>query len=110
MRSILRDPGAEVIVGLLCFSASFVGIGLAVTALSKGVITGYSYAAFAVALLFLLGAITATILLIRHFSKIKGYTQQMGLYLREGYTLRQDVLDKTDPQAMTPELEGKVTQ
>ena len=99
------------IVGLLSFSAAFVGIGLAVAALAKGgAIVFYSYVAFGLATLLFLGAIIATILLVRHFAKTKGYIRQIGLYLREGYILRRVMLDMKDPSEWTPELGEKVPQ
>jgi hypothetical protein len=110
MRSILRDPGAEVIVGLLSFSVSFVGIGLAIAALDgRSLIPCYSYVAFGLATLLFIGALIATILLFRHFAKTKGYIWQTGLYLRQGYILRQAILDVKTPLSLTPELKEKVS-
>lgn len=98
------------IVGLLSFSASFVGIGLAIAALDgRSLIPCYSYVAFGLATLFFIGALIATILLFRHFAKTKGYIRQMGLYLRQGYKLRKEILDVQTASSLPLELKEKVS-
>lgn len=110
MRSILRDPGAEVMVGLLGFFASFLGIGLAITALAdkSPSLLCYSYIAFGIAFLLFVVAIIASIFLVRHLNKIRGYIRQIGLYLRRGYILRKKVLDVQG--SWPPEMGEEVTQ
>ncbi|MFH1639717.1 MAG: hypothetical protein ABIB93_05330, partial [Chloroflexota bacterium] len=49
--------------------------------------------AFIIAALLFLVAVGAAIFLIRYINKNKGYTRQIGLYLRRGYTLRREILD-----------------
>ncbi len=110
MPSILRDPGAEVIVGLLSFSASFVAIGLALSALAKEwAILDYSCVAFIIAVLLFLVAVVAIIVLFRYITKTKGYTRQMGLYLRQGYKLRKEILDVKTASSLPLELKEKVS-
>ena len=94
MRSVLHDPGAHVVVGLLSFSTSFVGIGLAVRALdTKGTLTASSNGAFGVAaFLFVFGLIVA-FLLWRNYSVTKGQVRQIGLFLRQGLKLRRKILE-----------------
>lgn len=70
MRNILRDPGAEVLVGLLGFAVSFIAIGLALIALDQ---VCYGYGSFAISALLFIVAIIAIFSLVRYFSKTKGY-------------------------------------
>ena len=105
MRSILRDPGAEVIVGLLSFSASFLAIGLALIALK---LVCYGYGAFAISALLFIVAVIATISLFRHFAKIRGYTRQIDVYLRQGRQIRGELLSVNKIPDWTEELQNKV--
>jgi hypothetical protein len=112
MRSILRDPGAEVIVGLLSFFTSFVGIGLALTALAdrNPSLLFYSYVAFGLAILLFYIALIAIIILVRHFAKTKVYIRQIGEYLKQGRKLRGELLSVDTIPKWTEELQKKVPQ
>lgn len=105
MRSILRDPGAEVVVGLLSFSASFLAIGLALIALK---LVCYGYGAFAISALLFIFAGIAISLLFRHFAKTKRYIRQIGEYLRQGRKLRGELLLVREIPEWTKEMEEKV--
>ncbi|MFC1916864.1 hypothetical protein ACFLX1_01870 [Chloroflexota bacterium] len=111
MRSLLRDPGAEVVVGLLSFSASFVGIGLAIAALVKGgALLRYAYGAWTMAIILFIVALIAVILLSRHLAKTKGYIRQTGRFMRQGYKLRQEMLNIKEPSVFTEELAQRLRQ
>ncbi|MFC1904315.1 hypothetical protein ACFLXT_00905 [Chloroflexota bacterium] len=107
MRSILRDPGAEVIVGVLSFFASFLAIGLALIGVKQ---VCYAYGAFAVSALLFIFAVIATISLLRYFAKTRGYIQQMGEYLRLGRQLRGELLSVKEIPQWTNEMQEKVPQ
>ena len=107
MRSILRDPGAEVIVGMASFAVSFVGIGLALAALKN---TGLSNVAFGIAGLFLLFAVYSFIILRQHHTETKGHIRQIGEYLRQGRKLRRELLSVDTIPKWTKELQERVPQ
>uniref|UniRef100_A0A6M3LIN7 Uncharacterized protein n=1 Tax=viral metagenome TaxID=1070528 RepID=A0A6M3LIN7_9ZZZZ len=98
------------IVVLLSFSASFVGIGLALTALAdkNQSLLFYSYVAFGLAILLFCIAIIAIIILCRHFSKTKGYIRQIGIYLKQGRKLRVELLSIRTITEWTGEMQMKV--
>jgi hypothetical protein len=105
MRNILRDPGAEVLVGLASFAVSFVGIGLALIALER---IGLSYIAFGVAGLLLLVAGYSFKTLLQHYSQTQRYISQIGEYLSQGRKLRGALLSVDTISKWTEELQVKV--
>ncbi len=107
MRSILRDPGAEVVVGLLGFSVSFLAIGLALIALKQ---VYYGYVAFGIFALLFIFAVIAIFSLFRHFTKTKGYIRQIGEYLRQGRELRRELMSVKEIPQWTEEMQDKVPQ
>jgi len=107
MRNIWRDPGAEVLVGLLGFAVSFIAVGLALIAVEQ---VCYAYGAFAVPVLLFIVAVIATISLSRHFAKTRRYIQQIGAYLRQGRKLRGELLSVHTIPEWTEELQRKVPQ
>ena len=102
IRNIWRDPGAEVLVGLLGFAVSFIAIGLALITVKQ---VCYAYVTFAISGMLFIVSVMVTISLLRHFAKTRGYIQQIGRDLNRGYILRNEIL-----KSLTPELEKKVTQ
>jgi hypothetical protein len=112
MRNILRDPGAEVVVSLFSFSASFIAIGLAIFAVAESntsvPLTKVSYIAFALAALLFIVALIASIVLFRDLTKTKGYIRQIGEFLRQGRELRGELL--LVRREWTEEMQGKVPQ
>ena len=107
MRNIWRDPGAEVLVGLLSFAVSFIAIGLALIAVK---LACYGYWAFVISALLFIVAGIAIISLFRHEAKTKRYIRQIGLYLQQGYTIRQEILMVEVEVQWTSELKGKEPQ
>ena len=98
------------IVGLLGFSFSFVGIGLAIVALSGGNLTCASYSAFGVAGICFIGTLIAFIYLVIHFKKIQEYVRQIKLYLQQGYKLREAILNvKGSTASLPPGLNKKLS-
>lgn len=96
------------VVGLFSFSMSFFAIGLAIIAIDEGVILWYTYVIFGLAGLLIVFAAVATISLVRHIAKTKGYIRQIGLYLREGYILRKELLAVDNQSGWSPELAKKM--
>lgn len=104
---MLRDPGAEVIVGIASFAMSFVAIGMALFALKE---IRLSYAAFGVGGILLLLTMCSFFLLVFHYSKLKGYTQQIGEYLSQGRKLRGELLSVRTIREWTEEMKNKVPE
>ena len=88
---ILRDPGAEVVVGLLSFAVSFIAVGLSLTAIGDGALYA-SWTAMSIGALLFGLAILALVVLLKHAQKVKGHVRQIGAYLREGYQIRQQIM------------------
>ena len=95
MGRLLRDPGAEVLVGLLSFAVAVFAIGLALTAIHEtkpGFSLNWTYAAFGLGALLLTGSLCVFVYLVLHLDTLHGYQTKMGSFLREGYGLRRDIL------------------
>jgi len=106
MRNIWRDPGAEVLVGLLSFAVSFIAIGLALIAVK---LVCYGYWAFVISVLLFIIAGIAIISLFRHEAKTKRYIRQIGIYLRQGFCLRKMLLS-VKPESEFTEAEKKANK
>ncbi len=109
MRSILRDPGAEVVVSTASFAISFAAIGLALAALQdpKQV---YINIAFGISTVLLLAALCFSIILACQRSKTNRHIRQIGRFLRQGRELRGKLLSVRTMPEWTKEMQGKVPQ
>jgi len=107
MRSVLRDPGAEVVVGIASFAVSLVAIGLALAALKNNCL---SYIAFGIAGFLLLITGYLFIVLLHQHSKTKRYIRQIAIFLGEGRILRGELLSVHEIPQWTEEMQNKVSQ
>ena len=96
MRSIWRDPGAEVLVGILGFAGSFAGIGLAIAALFQDTTHPLVLTAFSFAGLLFIVAVMVFCRLLHHYHVAHRYTIQIGRYLKESYGLRDRLLRRDE--------------
>ena len=94
-------------VGIASFAMSSVAIGIALVALKN---IRLSYVAFGIGGLLLILAVYFFFVLVYHNSKTKGYSQQIGEYLRQGRELRGELLSVRTIPEWTEEMQGKVPQ
>lgn len=107
MRSILRDPGAEVVVGLASFSVSLLAIGLALAALKSVCL---SYIAFGIAGFLLVITVILFIALCHQHSKTKRCIREIAIFLSEGRILRGELLSIHEIPQWTEKMQNKVPQ
>ena len=81
------------VIGLLGFSPSFVGIGLAIRALdTEGTLERYANGAFTLAGILLLLALMSALLIGIHYAKTKQRINKVGGFLRTGNRLHSELL------------------
>ena len=92
MHRILRDPGAEVLVGFLSFAVSFVAIGLAIAALDEdNERLWLLIVPFIIAAILFICAVVAAVYLIQYLTKIRRCEKQIAAYMRRAYKLRAEI-------------------
>ncbi len=109
MRNLVRDPGAEVITGLLSFSTSFLGIGIAIGALRADASNPFAIGAFVLAGLIFIVALVLSISLCLHYHRVKAQVACIGKYLRRAYQLRSEILAQANVEISEYEGVGKET-
>ena len=107
MRNILRDPGAEVVVGMASFAVSFLAIGLALAALPN-VSLLWAIVFFILCAIFLVMAFRFLVILLHEQSKTQGYVRQIGIYIRAGRVVKSELLQVHDQKEWTEEVQNKV--